>query len=163
MSYARNPICYARGVPVYDEQGAKLAESVTEAARRLGYVPDTLRYHLEPYADGYRLASRPRVAPRDPQPPRLTLHEAAAALCISRRTVYDWLRRGWLADLTPASVAARRAAGPPTAAPGPVPAPRPPCARCGQPTKRPRHTYCSITCANLGRPRGAVANQGRAA
>ena len=51
----------SRGVRHYDERGALLAETATEAAALLGCHRAALRDHTTPYRDGVRLISRPTL------------------------------------------------------------------------------------------------------
>lgn len=47
------------GVPVYDEVGRKIAESIAAAARLLGCKRATIHAHATSHADGLRLLRRP--------------------------------------------------------------------------------------------------------
>lgn len=51
-----------RRMPVYDEEGALLADSVAAAAAIFGVSRQGMHYHLRPYRDGHQLVSRPSPA-----------------------------------------------------------------------------------------------------
>jgi hypothetical protein len=76
MGFTRDPTQRQIGVPVYGDDGALLAESISAAARLLGCDRKTIRRHVVDHRDGLRLL---RVLRRHPGQP----NRPARAYCLT--------------------------------------------------------------------------------